>query len=90
MNPAQLPGYQFMSNNYHAYVQQHCALPADSQVAQAALLQGGIVWWLTMATLSFDNVLYGPLLQHASNSLLSWCYLQDWRQLCIDGLTQLE
>jgi hypothetical protein len=59
--PIQLSGYEFTPNNYHSYVQQQqCALLADPQVDHAALLQGGIVWHLAMATLSFDDVFCGP------------------------------
>jgi hypothetical protein len=86
-----LPGYKFTQNDYHAYVQQQCALLADPWVAHAALLRGGIVWHLAMATLSFDNVLCGPttaaVLHHQGVSFQS---VDGSIELCDNGLSQDE
>ena len=58
--PVRLPGYKFTEDDYFAYKQQRAALLSDPRVARAALLRGGIVWRLAVATLSFDDVLEGP------------------------------
>ena len=58
--PVHLAGYKFMIEDYYAYEQQCAALLSETHVAQAALLHGGIVWRLAVATLSFDDVLEGP------------------------------
>ena len=88
--PIWLAHYEFISKDYHIYIQQRCALLADPQVAQAALMQGGIVWHLAIATLNFDNVLYGP-------TTAATLYYQGVTlktkdspiKLCDDGLSQL-
>ena len=89
--PVRLAGYKFTVEDYYAYVQQRAALLSDTHVAWAALLRGGIVWRLAVATLSFDDVLDGPttaatlqrrgiVVRTSDNSL----------DLCDDGLSQLE
>jgi hypothetical protein len=89
--PIQLPGYEFTPNDYHAYVQQRCALLADPQVAHAALLRGGIVWHLAMATLSFDNVLCGPTTAAVLHCRgVSFQSVDGSIELCDDGLSQDE
>jgi hypothetical protein len=50
----------FTIEDYHAYEQERAALLRDPRIARAALLQGGIVWRLAVATMSFDDVLQGP------------------------------
>ena len=84
--PTQLPGYEFTPNNHHAYVQQQSALLADPQVAHAALLQGGIVWHLAMATLSFEDVLCGPIT--TAHWGISFQTEDDSLELCDDGPSQ--
>ena len=89
--PIRLPGYKFTPQDYHAYVQERSALLADARVARAALLRGGIVWRLAMATLCFDDVLRGP-------SVAATLYRQgvcfktgdNSVELCDDGLSQPE
>jgi hypothetical protein len=89
--PVRLPGYKFTVDDYYAYEQQRAALLSDPRVARAALLRGGIVWRLAVATLSFDDVLEGPttaatlqrrgiIVRTNDNSV----------DLCDDGLSQLE
>ena len=89
--PVRLAGYKFTVEDYYAYEQQRAALLSDTRVARAALLRGGIVWRLAVATLSFDDVLEGPttaatlqrrgiVVRTSDNSL----------DLCDDGLSQLE
>jgi hypothetical protein len=89
--PVRLAGYKFTEEDYYAYEQQRAALLSDTRVARAALLRGGIVWRLAVATLSFDDVLEGPttaatlqrrgiVVRTSDNSL----------ELCDDGLSQLE
>jgi hypothetical protein len=59
--PAWLSGYQFMSKDYYAYVQQHCALSADCSSSINAR-------WNSLAASHghtyFDEVLYEPYLQN--------------------------
>ena len=89
--PVRLSGYKFTIDDYYAYEQQRAALLSDPHVARSALLRGGIVWRLAVATLSFDDVLEGPttaatlqrrgIIVHTSD---------DSVDLCDDGLSQLE
>jgi hypothetical protein len=89
--PFRLPGYKFTQNDYYAYEQQRAALLSDPRVARAALLRGGIVWRLAVATLSFDDVLEGPTtaatLQRRGIIVKT---SDDSTDLCDDGLSQLE
>ena len=89
--PIRLPGYEFTSSDYHAYVQQRSALLADPRVARAALMRGGIVWRLAMSTLSFDDVLHGPT---AAVTLyrrgVAFKTRDSSVELYDDGLSQLE
>ena len=50
--PVRLPGYKFTQDDYYAYEQQRAALLSDPRVARSALLRGGIVWRLAVATLT--------------------------------------
>ena len=88
--PVRLPGYEFTQDDYYAYEQQRAALLSDPRVARAALLRGGIVWRLAVATLSFDDVLEGPTtaatLQRRGIIIRS----ENSVDLCDDGLSQLE
>ena len=88
--PIRLPGYKFTQDDYYAYEQQRAALLSDPHVARSALLHGGIVWRLAVATLSFDDVLEGPTtaatLQRRGIIVTS----DDSTDLCDDGLSQLE
>src|ERR1700678_490826 len=54
--PVRLPGYKLTQDDYYAYEQQRATLLSDPRVARSALLRGGIVWRLAVATLSFDDV----------------------------------
>lgn len=89
--PARLPDYKFTQDDYFAYEQQRAALLSDPRVARAALLRGGIVWRLAIATLSFDDVLEGPT---TAATLQRWGIVvhgfEDSVDLCDDGLSQLE
>ena len=73
------------------YEQQRAALLSDPLVARSALLHGGIVWRLAVATLSFDNVLEGPTtaatLQRQGIIVKT---NDDSTDLCDEGLSQLE
>ncbi|KAF8809393.1 hypothetical protein BYT27DRAFT_7064487, partial [Phlegmacium glaucopus] len=85
-----LSNYKFTQNDYFAYEQQ-CAAPlSDPRVARSALLRGGIIWHLAVATLSFDDVLEGPTtaatLQHRGIVINT----SDGSTLCDDRLSQLE
>ncbi|KAF8798504.1 hypothetical protein BYT27DRAFT_7264657 [Phlegmacium glaucopus] len=88
--PVHLSNYKFTQNNYFAYKQQCAALLSDPGVARSALLHGGIVWRLAVATLSFDDVLEGP----TTAATLQRCGIvtntSDSSTLCDDGLSQLE
>ena len=89
--PVRLPGYKFTQDDYYAYEQQRAALLSDPRVARSALLRGGIVWRLAVATLSFDDVLEGPTtaatLQRRGVIVKTSDNSTD---LCDDGLSQLE
>jgi len=89
--PVRLPGYKFTQDDYYAYEQQRAALLSDPRVARSALLRGGIVWRLAVATLSFDDVLEGPTsaatLQRRGIIVKT---SDDSSDLCDDGLSQLE
>lgn len=89
--PIRLPHYEFTSKDYHAYVQQRCALLADPRVARAALMRGGIVWRLAIATLNFDDVLYGPTTAATLYRQGVTLKTKDSPvELCDDSLSQLE
>jgi hypothetical protein len=89
--PVRLPGYKFTQDDYYAYEQQRAALLSNPRVARSALLRGGIVWRLAVATLSFDDVLEGPTsaatLQRQGIIVKT---SDDSTDLCDDGLSQLE
>lgn len=89
--PVRLPGYKFTQDDYYAYEQQRAALLSEPRVARSALLRGGIVWRLAVATLSFDDVLEGPTtaatLQRQGIIVKT---NDDSTDLCDDGLSQLE
>jgi hypothetical protein len=89
--PVRLLGYKFTQDDYYAYEQQRAALLSDPRVARSALLRGGIVWRLAVATLSFDDVLEGPTtaatLQRRGIIVKT---NDDSTDLCDDGLSQLE
>ena len=89
--PVHLPGYKFTQDDYYAYEQQRAALLSDPRVARSALLRGGIVWRIAVATLSFDDVLEGPTtaatLQRRGIIVKT---NDDSTDLCDDGLSQLE
>jgi hypothetical protein len=89
--PVRLPGYKFTLDDYYAYEQQRAALLSDPRIARAALLRGGIVWRLAVATLSFDDVLEGPTT--AATLQCRGIVIRtsdDSVDLCDDGLSQLE
>jgi hypothetical protein len=89
--PVRLANYKFTQDDYFAYEQEHAALLSDTRVARSALLHGGIVWRLAVATLSFDDVLEGPTtaatLQRRGIVVKTSDSSVD---LCDDGLSQLE
>ena len=89
--PVRLPGYKFTQDDYYAYEQQCAALLSDPRVERSALLCGGIVWRLAVATLSFDDVLEGPTtattLQRRGIIVKT---NDDLTDLCDNGLSQLE
>jgi hypothetical protein len=89
--PVRLAGYKFTQDDYYAYEQQRAALLRDPRIARVALLRGGIVWRLAVATLSFDDVLEGPTtaatLQHRGIVVHGF---EETVDLCDDGLSQLE
>jgi hypothetical protein len=89
--PVRLPGYEFTLDDFFAYEQQRAALLSDPRVARSALLRGGIVWRLAVATLSFDDVLEGPTtaatIQRRGIVVKT---SDDSIDLCDDGLSQLE
>jgi hypothetical protein len=87
--PVRLPGYKFTEDDYYAYEQQRAALLSDPRVARAALLRGGIVWRLAVATLSFDDVLEGPTTAATLQRRGIIIRTSDG-DLCDDGLSQLE
>ena len=89
--PVRLPGYRFTQDDFYAYEQQRATLLSDPRVARSALLRGGIVWRLAVATLSFDDVLEGPTtaatLERRGIIVRSSLESVD---LVDDGLSQLE
>jgi len=89
--PIRLPGYKFTRDDYYAYEQQRAALLSDPRIARSALLRGGIVWRLAVATLSFDDVLEGPTVAATVDRRgIVIKTSDDSTDLCDDGLTQLE
>ena len=89
--PVRLAGYKFTRDDYYAYEQQRAALLSNPRIARSALLRGGIVWRLAVATLSFDDVLEGPTtaatLQRQGIIIKTGDESVD---LCDDGLSTLE
>ena len=88
--PIRLPDYKFTQDDYYAYKQQHAALLSDPRVVQSALLHGGIVWRLAIATLSFDDVLEGPTTAATLQCRGIIVTSDDSTDLCDDGLSQLK
>ena len=89
--PVRLAGYKFTQDDYYAYEQQRAALLSDPRVARSALLRGGIVWRLAVATLSFDDVLEGPTTAATLQRRGIVIHTSDGSDdLCDDGLSQLE
>ena len=89
--PIRLSDYKFTQDDYYAYEQQRAALLSDPRVARAALLRGGIVWRLAVATLSFDDVLEGPTIAATLRRQGIVVKTDDNSvDLCDDGLSQLE
>ena len=89
--PVRLFGYKFTEDDYNAYVQQRAALLSNPRVARAALLRGGIVWRLAVATLSFDDVLQGPTTAatlQRQGIIVRTSESSD--VMCDDGLSQQE
>jgi hypothetical protein len=89
--PVRLPGYKFKRDDYYAYEQERAALLSNPRIARSALLRGGIVWRLAVATLSFDDVLEGPTTAatvHREGIVIKTS--DGSTDLCDDGLTQLE
>jgi hypothetical protein len=86
-----LPGYKFTQDDYFAYEQERAALLRDPRIARAALLRGGIVWRLAVATLSFDDVLDGPTTAATLRRQGVVLKTSDASvDLCDDGLSKLE
>jgi hypothetical protein len=89
--PVRLYGYKFTVEDYHAYEQERAALLEDPRVARAALLHGGIVWRLAVATMSFDDVLQGPTIAATVFRRGNIFRTADESvDLCDDGLSQAE
>lgn len=89
--PVRLPEYKFTLDDYYAYEQQRAALLSDPRIARAALLRGGIVWRLAVATLSFDDVLEGPTTAATLRRQGVVIKTSDKSvDLCDDGLSQVE
>ena len=89
--PVRLPGYEFTQDDYFAYEQERAALLRDPRIARAALLRGGIVWRLAVATLSFDDVLDGPTTAATLRRQGVVLKTSDASvDLCDDGLSKLE
>jgi hypothetical protein len=85
-----LQDYQFSLDDYHAYERDRAALLSNPRVARAALLRGGIVWRLAVATMSFDDVLEGPTTAATVLRQGNILKLDDSMDFCDDGLSQLE
>jgi hypothetical protein len=89
--PERLHDYDFSLDDYHAYERDRASLLSDPRIARAALLRGGIVWRLAVATMSFDDVLQGPT---TAATLSRRGYIlktpDDSVDLCDDGLTRRE
>jgi hypothetical protein len=89
--PVRLFGYEFTVEDYHAYEQERAALLKDPRIARAALLRGGIVWRLAVATMSFDDVLQGPSTAATVFRRGNIFRTDDEsKDLCDDGLSQAE
>jgi hypothetical protein len=89
--PVRLFGYKFTVEDYHAYEQERAALLKDPRIARAALLRGGIVWRLAIATMSFDDVLHGPTIAATVFRRGNIFRTADQSiDLCDDGLSQAE
>src|SRR6202522_1977880 len=89
--PVRLPDYAFTRDDYYAYEQERAALLSNPRIARSALLRGGIVWCLAVATLSFNDVLKGPTTAatvHRQGIVFKTS--DNSTDLCDDGLTQLE
>ena len=89
--PVRLFGYKFTVEDFNAYEQERAALLKDPRIARAALLRGGIVWRLAVATMSFDDVLQGPTIAATVFRRGNIFRTADGSvDLCDDGLSQAE
>lgn len=60
LTPFRLSGYTFTSRDYDVYIREREALIRNPRIARAALMKGGIVWRLIVASISASDVLAGP------------------------------
>jgi hypothetical protein len=58
--PFRLSGYVFTSRDYDIYLREREALLRNPRIARAALMKGGIIWRLIVASTSPDDILSGP------------------------------
>jgi len=60
MIPYRQPGYVYTHDDYHLYLDDRKTLLSDPRIARAAVMEGGILWRLSAASVSFPQVLEGP------------------------------
>jgi hypothetical protein len=58
--PFRLSGYVFNSRDYDVYIREREALLRNPRIARAALMKGGVIWRLVVASVSPSDVLSGP------------------------------
>ncbi|KAF6748660.1 hypothetical protein DFP72DRAFT_819930 [Ephemerocybe angulata] len=83
--PVRLPGYVFSKADYDAYVHSRSLLLTQPRM-RAALMRGGIVWRLAIATMTSTDVLSGP----SDAPGLSLVHPRTSEQLIDDELTAVE
>lgn len=83
--PIRLAGYTFTKSDYDAYIRSRSLLLCQPRM-RAALMRGGIVWRLAIATMSATDVLAGP----SDAPSISMVHTRNSEQYVDDDLTSTE
>ncbi|KAG6883565.1 hypothetical protein C0992_008451 [Termitomyces sp. T32_za158] len=88
--PMRLSNWEFGVGDYHSYVRQREVLLTQPR-ARAALMRGGIIWRLSVSSVSFSSVLQGPTgLSSNPNTMITVCDPKMNELFIDDDLTETE